>query len=108
MIFQQWNSMIGREYPIVERGLRTGGAGSPGLRQRLIAVGLRIEERSRRSIQQLLRPQLFEFFLYSSQSAISGKFSCAELAGGKVQRGKADTVPVLCKRCQKIVFFRSE
>src|SRR5258708_38072061 len=107
MILEQWNCMVGREDPVVQRSLRTGGARCARLRS-LPAAGFGVEQRRRRPIQQLFWPELLQFLLHPTQRALSRKFRRAKLSGGKIQSGKTHALSYLCQGSQEIVFVRAQ
>ncbi len=114
--------MVGRENPVIERSFGAGGCKRPRWRcrsrlwrgcKRCFArpagqSSAGIEQRRRRPIQQLFRPQLFQLFLHPPQSGLSGKFRGAKLSSGKIQRGKSHMLSHLRECGQEIVFLRPQ
>src|SRR2546425_10784173 len=98
MILQQWNRVIRRENPVIERGLRTLRRSKWGHLPRVFhpsearRVCLRaacfLKQRRRRPVEQLPRPQLLQLFLHASQRSLAREFGGSEFSRRQVQRSK--------------------
>src|SRR5205807_2741025 len=110
MTLQQRNRMVWREHPVIQRSLcQSSGPASPRqLPHARVGGRCSLKQRERRTIEQLSRPQLLQFFLDAARGIFADKLGGAELAGREVQGGKTYAIAQVRNRRQKIVFFGTE